>query len=212
MVLAHLLAASPTTKNGKFPRNDTQPHLFADLWQRLTWILWATFPLIELSYNMGLMSFPEQRVCRVLADVFVKTVYSVSILSGNFCLLDTISELRLAQMEESQAETEENFERTEKLNEALKMKCVEADTNERMSKRFVANLSHELRTPLNSVIAFNSLLLEAGLDPLHEDYVKSSLTSAEALLGVIGQVSQCLFVWIFYCVFGYKCELVVCVG
>jgi signal transduction histidine kinase len=134
------------------------------------------------------MTFPEQRVCRVLADVFVKTVYSVSILSGNFCLLDTISELRLAQMEEAQAETEENFERTEKLNEALKMKCVEADTNERMSKRFVANLSHELRTPLNSVIAFNSLLLEAGLDPLHQDYVKSSLTSAEALLGVIGQV------------------------
>jgi hypothetical protein len=146
----------------------------------------------------GVISFHEHRVFRVLGDVFVKTVYSVSILSGNFCLLDTISELRLSQMRESQAESEENFDRTEKLNEALKMQCVEADTTARMAKRFVANLSHELRTPLNSVIAFNSLLLESGLEPIHQEYVRSSLTSAEALLGIIGQVRILLPLRLFF--------------
>lgn len=157
--------------------------------QTITWVLWSVFPLLESLQLFGVISFHEHRVFRVLGDVFVKTVYSVSILSGNFCLLDTISELRISQMRESQAESEDNFDRTEKLNEALKMQCVEADTTARMAKRFVANLSHELRTPLNSVIAFNSLLLESGLEPIHQEYVKSSLTSAEALLGIIGQVS-----------------------
>eukprot|EP00281_Chroomonas_sp_CCMP1168_P018727 CAMPEP_0206225008 /NCGR_PEP_ID=MMETSP0047_2-20121206/7326_1 /ASSEMBLY_ACC=CAM_ASM_000192 /TAXON_ID=195065 /ORGANISM="Chroomonas mesostigmatica_cf, Strain CCMP1168" /LENGTH=765 /DNA_ID=CAMNT_0053647995 /DNA_START=27 /DNA_END=2321 /DNA_ORIENTATION=- len=154
----------------------------------LTWVLWSCFPLMDGLMHYGFLSFTEHRVCRVLADVFVKTVYSVAILSGNFCLLDTIAELRLSQMQDAHAETEENVVRTEKLNDALKIQCVEADTTARMAKRFVANLSHELRTPLNSVIAFNSLLLESGLDPMHQEYVKSSLTSAEALLGIIGQV------------------------
>jgi len=156
--------------------------------ETITWVLWSVFPLLECMELFGVISFHEHRVFRVLGDVFVKTVYSVSILSGNFCLLDTISELRLSQMRESNAESEENFDRTEKLNEALNMQCVEADTTARMAKRFVANLSHELRTPLNSVIAFNSLLLESGLEPIHQEYVRSSLTSAEALLGIIGQV------------------------
>lgn len=156
--------------------------------QKITFVLWSVFPSLQVCQLLGIISFHEHRVFRVLGDVFVKTVYSVSILSGNFCLLDTISELRISQMRESQAESEDNFDRSEKLNEALKMQCVEADTTARMAKRFVANLSHELRTPLNSVIAFNSLLLESGLEPIHQEYVKSSLTSAEALLGIIGQV------------------------
>lgn len=162
--------------------------------QRLTWVLWSSFPLMDLLYWLDIMNFADHRVCRILADVFVKTVYSVSILSGNFCLLDTIAELRLAQMRESLVENKGNVGRTEKLNDALKIQCVEAETTARMAKRFVANLSHELRTPLNSIIAFNSLLLESGLDPIHHDYVQSSLTSAEALLGIIGQVQALLFV------------------
>ncbi|EKX38412.1 hypothetical protein GUITHDRAFT_77188, partial [Guillardia theta CCMP2712] len=77
------------------------------------------------------------------------------------------------------------------MNRALQMACVEAETSARLSRRFVANISHELRTPLNSVVAFNSLLLDADdLNPVHREYVKSSLTSAEALLGIINQVLE----------------------
>ncbi|EKX38447.1 hypothetical protein GUITHDRAFT_77158 [Guillardia theta CCMP2712] len=77
------------------------------------------------------------------------------------------------------------------MNRALQMACVEAETSARLSRKFIANISHELRTPLNSVVAFNSLLLEADdLNSIHREYVSSSLTSAEALLGIINQVLE----------------------
>ena len=53
----------------------------------------------------------------------------------------------------------------------------------------MANISHELRTPLNSIIAFNSLLLEDDtLSEAQREFVSSAIVSAEALLGIIGQI------------------------
>eukprot|EP00960_Hanusia_phi_P050904 760485-Hanusia_phi.AAC.4 len=69
------------------------------------------------------------------------------------------------------------------------MAYLEAETSARLARQFLANMSHELRTPLNAVIAFTSLVLDSrDLSPLHEEYLSSSLTSAEALLGIINQV------------------------
>lgn len=48
------------------------------------------------------------------------------------------------------------------------------------------------RTPLNAVIGFNSLVLESGrLDPGNEECIRSSLTGASALLGIITQARTC---------------------
>ncbi|EKX55434.1 hypothetical protein GUITHDRAFT_62766 [Guillardia theta CCMP2712] len=75
------------------------------------------------------------------------------------------------------------------MNRALQMAYLEAETSARLARQFLANMSHELRTPLNAVIAFTSLVLDSrDLSPLHEEYLSSSLTSAEALLGIINQV------------------------
>ena len=58
-----------------------------------------------------------------------------------------------------------------------------------LHRAFVANISHELRTPLNSIIAFNSLLIEdETLGEAQREFVASAIVSAEALLGIIGQI------------------------
>lgn len=54
-----------------------------------------------------------------------------------------------------------------------------------------ANMSHELRTPLNAVIAFSSFAVEdESLNQVTKEYLKTSLTSATALLGIISKVLE----------------------
>ena len=59
----------------------------------------------------------------------------------------------------------------------------------RVQRAFFFNITHELRTPLNSIIGFNTLAMESGeLTEFTESFIKASLTSAEALLGLINQI------------------------
>ena len=52
-------------------------------------------------------------------------------------------------------------------------------------------MGHELRTPLNAIMAFSTLALEdPSLEAHVADYISSSLTSADALLGVITQILE----------------------
>jgi len=58
-----------------------------------------------------------------------------------------------------------------------------------VQRSFFFNITHELRTPLNSIIGFNTLAMESGeLTEFAESFIKASLTSAEALLGLINQI------------------------
>lgn len=65
------------------------------------------------------------------------------------------------------------------------------DTAEHSAKaksEFLSNMSHEIRTPLNGVIGLNTLLLHTPLNERQSDYVKKSLQSSKALLGVINDI------------------------
>mmetsp|Transcript_30450 Transcript_30450/g.72106 ORF Transcript_30450/g.72106 Transcript_30450/m.72106 type:complete len:900 (+) Transcript_30450:163-2862(+) len=155
-----------------------------------THVLWSTFPIVFFLHYFGFISPLEFMVSRIIVELIVKSVYSVALLTGNFCLLDTIAEIRLLSLKEDSINKQNNTMHVEKMNKALQLAVMEAEASSRLSRRFVANISHELRTPLNSVIAFSSLLLDSGLSTLHEEYVRSSLTSAEALLGIINQVLE----------------------
>ena len=65
----------------------------------------------------------------------------------------------------------------------------EAESVSNLHRALVANISHEIRTPLNSIIAFNSMLLEdETLSEAQREFVSSAIVSAEALLGIIGQI------------------------
>ncbi|MCA8987512.1 MAG: response regulator [Planctomycetaceae bacterium] len=53
---------------------------------------------------------------------------------------------------------------------------------------FLANVSHELRTPLNGIIGMTELAIDETQSATVEDYLLTSLESAESLLSLINQV------------------------
>jgi signal transduction histidine kinase/CheY-like chemotaxis protein len=57
-----------------------------------------------------------------------------------------------------------------------------------MKTTFLANMSHEIRTPLSGVIGMLRLLAEAPLDAEQRSQIEVALASADALLGVVGDV------------------------
>ncbi|MBF0135220.1 MAG: CHASE domain-containing protein [Magnetococcales bacterium] len=78
----------------------------------------------------------------------------------------------------------------QKRNEAdLRQAKEDAEAGARAKAAFMANMSHEIRTPMNAVIGFAEVLLQdAGLAPASRQHVKTILSSARALLGIINDI------------------------
>lgn len=110
-----------------------------------TYVLWGFFPAVHALYYTGVIDWLEYEIASTFIDVLTKAVYSVSLLTGNFCILDVMSTLRVAQMQAQRDSKANAVIKAEAINEALQTTALEAEAQARLTRRFLANISHELR-------------------------------------------------------------------
>lgn len=155
----------------------------------MTYVQWTLMAIPHMLYTRGFVSWLVFEQMSTGLDLITKTVYAVTLLTGNFCILDVVQTLRVAQLKAENRLKSSSVVRVDVMNQALHTAALEAEAESRLSRRFLANVSHELRTPLNSVIAFNTLVMEdSSAQDAHQEYCASALTAAESLLGIINQV------------------------
>ena len=154
----------------------------------MTYATWTLFPIIQLLREFQLINTVTQFMLMTGADIVAKMTYSTMLVFSNFWLINAAD--GLMRLDERLFTDALEVSRYSQLAaRTLEKAKIEAESVSQLHRAFVANISHELRTPLNSIIAFNSLLLEdESLTEEQREFVGSAIVSAEALLGIIGQI------------------------
>ena len=156
--------------------------------ETLTYVTWTLFPIIQIARDVGYIDTATQFLMMTAADIVAKMMYSINLIFSNFWLMNNAD--GLMRLDEGLFTDALELSRYSQLAATTLEKAKrEAESVSALHRAFVANISHELRTPLNSIIAFNSLLLEDDtLTEPQREFVSSAIVSAEALLGIIGQI------------------------
>ena len=81
-----------------------------------------------------------------------------------------------------------DISRSRELEDRLRSAKETADLANRAKGEFLATVSHEIRTPMNAVIGLTQLTLDGELTPQQRDYLRRSLASARALVGLLNDL------------------------
>ena len=156
--------------------------------EKMTYFTWTLFPVIQLLREFRYIDTATQFLLMTGADIVAKMSYSTNLIFSNFWLINAAD--GLMRLDEDLFTDALELSRCSQLAaQTLEKAKLEAESVSNLHRAFVANISHELRTPLNSIIAFNSLLMEdETLSEAQREFVASAIVSAEALLGIIGQI------------------------
>lgn len=82
----------------------------------------------------------------------------------------------------------EHFEKLENLTVEVMEARIVAEQAIQAKTAFLANMSHEIRTPINAVIGNLDLIKHTELSAKQETYLNRTITAANLLLEIIGQV------------------------
>lgn len=80
---------------------------------------------------------------------------------------------------------------TDSLHEAItyaKQLAQEAEANNSIKSRFLANLSHEIRTPMNGILGMLDLAINSGLNKIQHDYISLAKQAANHMLFLINDI------------------------
>eukprot|EP00960_Hanusia_phi_P005959 172304-Hanusia_phi.AAC.2 len=77
--------------------------------------------LPDCDMRPGFISTFQYDVVQTFVDILTKSVYTVTLLTGNFCILDTVAEVRIAQLQDEKEMNHKNVIRTELMNQALQV-------------------------------------------------------------------------------------------
>ncbi|HEY3381210.1 MAG TPA: response regulator [Vicinamibacterales bacterium] len=133
----------------------------------------------------------------VLAMLGARSLLPVPVMVGGRCwgALTIVD----AQRERTWSDTEVSLLRAtadtlgsaierQRAREALVITRDAAESASRAKSQFLANMSHEIRTPINGVMGMLHLLQRTTMTPRQERYAANALSSAQALLSVVGEV------------------------
>jgi hypothetical protein len=64
----------------------------------ITFVTWTMLAMPQTLYHEGFMTWLQYEWISTCFDMLTKTVYAVTLLTGNFCILDVVQTIRAAQL------------------------------------------------------------------------------------------------------------------
>jgi len=117
---------------------------------------------------------------------------ATALIVGVLCVLAVIAHRGVLQRRQAEAALADYRAQLESLVETRTQEAQTArriaEAANRSKSEFLANMSHEIRTPMNAIIGMTQLLLDSPLSQHQRDYLRKSLFSSKALLGVLNDI------------------------